>query len=152
MSVTAETFQSFISPYSLSRPYFGHLPRSSSSRHSAIAPRKLSCVIGTPLLFTSSPFLTCWWWWPPFNVEESIEAAAAAKACSPSIKWHNAREERNAKDIDTDDEEEEEEEEEESPRAPRAFTLMEKVWDALLLGRFGERTNEEKEGTRGKPF
>ena len=141
MSVTAETFQSFISPYSLSRPYFGHLPRSSSSRHSAIAPRKLSCVIGTPLLFTSSPFLfTCWWWWwPPFNVEESIEAAATA--CSPSTKWddddddaraapHNAREERNAKDIDTDDEEEEEEE---SPRAPRAFTLMEKVWDALLL-------------------
>ena len=95
------------------------------------------------------------WWWPPFNVEESIEAAAA-NACSPSTQWddgddaraapHDARGERNAKDIDTDDDDEE------SPRAPRAFTLMEKVWDALLLGRFGERTNEEKEGTRGKTF
>ena len=46
MSVTSLTFQSFISPYLLSSPYFGHEPFESSSRHSAIAPRKLSGVIG----------------------------------------------------------------------------------------------------------
>ena len=134
MSVTAETFQSFISPYSLSRPYFGHLPCSSSSRHSAIAPRKLSCVIGTPPVFATPlprPFL-CW----PFNIprcESPIEAAG----CSPSssTKWddddvndddaraepHNAREERNAKDIDIDIDTDEEVS---PPRGPRAFTLI----------------------------
>ena len=72
MSVTSLTFQSFISPYLLSWPYLGHSPSLSSSRHSAIAPRKLSGVIGTTTLplppeeeaveIDAAPPTPCWWW------------------------------------------------------------------------------------------
>ena len=99
MSVTSLTFQSFISPYLLSSPYFGHEPFESSSRHSAIAPRKLSGVIGRRTFCLEDEIdddaaswkgRGCWW----FGDAVATEVRAAV----------NTRERRAQKEVVKDEE------------------------------------------------
>jgi hypothetical protein len=62
----------------LSSPYFGQRPFESSSRHSAIAPRKLSGVIGRRTFCLEEEIdddaaswggRGCWWCWDAFATE-----------------------------------------------------------------------------------
>ena len=150
MSVTAETFQSFHPVLALSTVLWTFaalvLLETLGDRAEEVVLRYRNTFTFYIIAFLNVLVVVA-----PFNVEESIEAAAAAKACSPSMKCHNAREERNAKDIDTDDEEEEEEEEEESPRSAR-FHPHGKGVGRASFGSLWRARNEEKEGTRGKTF
>ena len=94
MSVTSLTFQSFISPYLLSSPYFGHEPFESSSRHSAIAPRKLSGVIGRRTFRLEDKIdddaaswkgRGCWWFWDAFATEVSAAVNKRARRAHKEV-------------------------------------------------------------------